>query len=76
MQRKAHREGAERHRRRLPTEATALEGLLTGRIEGTGDRGPQLRFKLGGGGGINQHFGAPEERFVIAVEVFNHNAKE
>ncbi|MDP9151830.1 MAG: hypothetical protein M3O36_18055 [Myxococcota bacterium] len=55
---------------------TALEGLLTGRLEGTGDRGPQLRFKLGLGGGIHPRFGAPEERLVVAVELFDHDARE
>ena len=45
------------------TDTTALEGLVTGRLEGTGDEGPQLRFKLGVGGGLNPHFGAPEERY-------------
>ncbi len=49
--------------------ATGLEGLLTGRLEGTGD-GEQLRFKLGAGGGIVPQFGAPEWRVVLALELF------
>jgi hypothetical protein len=56
-------------------ETTALEGLLTTRLEGTGVDGPQLRFKLGAGGGLNPHFGAPEARFVFAIEVFDHVRK-
>jgi hypothetical protein len=53
----------------LGSSATGLEGLLTGRIEGTREDGPQLRFKLGTGGGINRQFGAPEWRIVFGVEV-------
>ena len=50
---------------------TGLEGLLSGRLEETGEHGPQRRIKLGIGGGLNPHFGAPEWRFVVGVEVFN-----
>jgi hypothetical protein len=53
---------------------TAFEGLLTGRFEETGGAGPQLRLKLGAGAGLDPHFGAPEYRFVAAVEVFDHRA--
>jgi hypothetical protein len=52
--------------------STALEALLTGRIEGTGDSGPQLRVKLGAGGGLNPQFGAPEWRVVCGLEAFGH----
>jgi len=52
---------------------TALEGLLSGRLEGTADDGPQLRVKLGAGAGIDPHFGAPDWRVVLAVEVFDHS---
>ena len=65
--------GATALRSFLGTNSTALEGLLTGRLEGTGDDGPQLRFKLGGGAGINSHFGAPEWRLVFAIELFDHH---
>ena len=51
----------------LSTTGTALEGLLTARLEGTADDGPQLRLKVGAGPGINQHFGAPEWRVVVGV---------
>ncbi len=55
--------------------STALEGLLTGRIEGTADDGPQLRVKLGAGAGIDAHFGiSPEWRALFAIEVFDRNA--
>jgi hypothetical protein len=52
------------------TTTTGLEGLVTGRIEGTGETGPQLRIKLGVGGGLDANFGAPEFRAVAAIEVF------
>jgi hypothetical protein len=55
------------------TEATALEALLSARVEGTGDDGAQIRLKLGGGGGLNDHFGAPEWRVVFGIELFDHH---
>jgi OmpA-OmpF porin, OOP family len=54
--------------------ATGLEGLMTGRIEGTADDGPQVRIKLGVGGGLDAKFGAPEYRMVFAIELFDHHA--
>ena len=57
----------------LGATTTGLEGLLTGRLEETGDHGPQRRVKLGVGGGLNPHFGAPEWRFVVGVEVFSRS---
>jgi hypothetical protein len=51
--------------------STGIEGLLSARYEGTGDDRPQLRFKLGAGGGLDPHFGAPEWRMVVGVEVFD-----
>jgi hypothetical protein len=53
--------------------ATGVEGLLSARFEGTGERGPQLRVKLGVGGGVHPQFGAPQWRLVLALEVFDHN---
>ena len=50
------------------TGQTGFEGLLTGRLERTGDR-PHLRFKLGIGHGIVQNFGAPEWRVLVGVEL-------
>lgn len=57
------------------TGATGVEALLSGRIEGTDD-GAQLRVKLGTGGGIDPHFGAPEWRIVLGVEVFDHGERK
>jgi hypothetical protein len=54
---------------------TALEGLLSGRLEGTANKGSQLRIKLGTGRGLHQQFGAPDWRVVFGLEVFDHNAK-
>jgi hypothetical protein len=55
------------------TTSTGLEALLSGRLEGAADKGAQLRIKLGAGGGISAHFGAPELRFVLGVEVFDRS---
>lgn len=57
----------------LRSKTTGVEGLLTGRLEGTADNGSQLRIKLGAGAGLNPHFGAPEWRIVLGLEVFDHN---
>jgi len=62
--------GATAFRRFFASATTALEGLLTLRLEGTGAEGPQLRFKLGAGAGLNPQFGAPEWRLVFAIELF------
>lgn len=53
------------------SQETAMEGLLTGRLEGTGS-GRNLRLKLGVGHGLIQHFGAPEWRLVLGVELIGH----
>jgi hypothetical protein len=50
-----------------------VEGLLTGRIEETAESGAQIRVKLGLGGGLNPHFGAPEWRAVFVVDVFDRS---
>ncbi|HEY8074273.1 MAG TPA: hypothetical protein VIF62_09190 [Labilithrix sp.] len=51
--------------------ATALEALLGARIEGTGGaEAPQVRAKVGVGAGLDPHFGAPEWRAVVGVEMF------
>ena len=62
--------GATAFRSFFGSTTTAFEGLLTGRLEGTGDQGRQLRVKLGAGAGINQDFGAPEWRLLLAIEIF------
>jgi hypothetical protein len=56
------------------TTATGLEGLLTGRLEQLPAHGAKWRVKLGVGGGLDPHFGAPEWRAVVGVELFDHNA--
>lgn len=50
------------------TGQTGFEGLLTGRLERTGDK-PHVRFKLGIGHGLVQNFGAPEWRVLVGVEL-------
>jgi hypothetical protein len=57
----------------LTSNGTALEGLLSARIEGTRADKPQVRIKLGVGAGLNDHFGAPEWRLALGVELFNHS---
>ena len=47
---------------------TGFEGLLSTRLERTGDR-PHLRFKIGIGHGIVEHFGAPEWRVLASLEL-------
>jgi OOP family OmpA-OmpF porin len=54
---------------------TGLEGLLSARYEGTADDAPQLRIKVGAGGGLDAHFGAPDWRLVFGIEVFDHVRK-
>jgi OOP family OmpA-OmpF porin len=60
-------------RRFFGTDTTGVEGLLTGRLEGTADDGAQFRFKLGVGGGLDPHFGAPEFRAIFAIELFDRH---
>jgi hypothetical protein len=60
----------------LGSRATGVEGLLTARLEAVSDRGALLRLKLGAGGGLDPHFGAPEWRVVCGVELsdlFTHH---
>jgi hypothetical protein len=47
---------------------TGAEGLLTGRLEQVSDR-PHMRLKAGIGYGLVQHFGAPQWRIVLAIEL-------
>ncbi|MGD0678671.1 MAG: hypothetical protein ABSC94_24955 [Polyangiaceae bacterium] len=55
------------------SSGTGVEGLLSGRLEGTSDDGAQVRVKLGAGAGLDPRFGAPEWRVVVAVELFDHH---
>jgi hypothetical protein len=56
------------------SSGTAIEGMLSGRLEGTRDDEPQLRLKVGVGVGIDPRFGAPAWRGAIAIELFDHHA--
>lgn len=58
----------------LGPSGTALESMLSARLEGTRDDEPQLRLKLGFGVGIDPRFGAPEWRAAVAIELFDHHA--
>lgn len=49
---------------------TGVEALLSARLEDARRGGLRLRVKLGGGGGLDPHFGAPAWRLVTAVELF------
>jgi hypothetical protein len=55
------------------SNTTGVEGLLTGRLEGTADDGGQLRVKVGAGAGLDANFGAPEWRVVVGIELFDHS---
>ncbi len=63
--------GATAFRSFFGSSDTALEGLLSGRLEGTRANRAQLRFKLGVGAGIDRQFGAPDWRVVVGAEMFN-----
>jgi len=64
--------GATAFRSFLGGDATAVEGMMTARVEGTRDDAPQLRLKLGVGAGLDARFGAPEWRAAVSVELFDH----
>jgi hypothetical protein len=57
----------------LGTTTTNIETLLTGRLELLGDR-ELLRVRAGAGAGVDQHFGAPEWRVLIGVELLSREA--
>ena len=61
--------GASAFRALLGSETTALEGLLSARLDGPRKNGSQVRLKLGVGGGIHPRFGAPEWRVVCGIEI-------
>ena len=67
--------GATAFRSFLGSTTTALEGLLTGRLEQIADEGPQLRGKLGAGFGIDPNFGAPQWRIVFAIELLGRSSE-
>ena len=51
------------------TPETALEWLVTSRLEWTESNYRQIRTKLGVGAGISPQFGAPEWRVVLGLEL-------
>jgi len=54
-------------------EATGFEGLLTVRFEDIGEQ--HLRVKLGAGGGFAPHFGAPDFRIVVGLELVGRRSE-
>lgn len=60
----------------LGSRTTALEGLLSARLEAVSGRAELVRFKLGAGGGLDPHFGAPDWRVVGAVELSDQFTRE
>jgi hypothetical protein len=56
----------------LDRRSTSLEGLVSARLESASTGWPRLRVKLGAGGGLSQHLGAPEWRVVLGVEAIHH----
>lgn len=61
--------GATALRRAFGGETTALEGLLTARLQAPRAGGGRLEFKLGIGAGLQARFGAPAWRAVAGVEL-------
>jgi hypothetical protein len=57
--------------RSFSSQETDFEGLLTGRLERTGG-GRHVRIKMGIGHALVQHFGAPEWRALLGVELFGN----
>ena len=55
------------------SETTTAEALLSGRIEGVGSTGEQLRVKLGAGAGLSSSFGTPAWRVLFQIEIFTHD---
>ncbi len=63
--------GATALRSPFGSNTTALEGLLSGRVEGRRHDGAQVRLKVGAGAGFVPEFGAPEYRVVLSIETFD-----
>lgn len=61
--------GASPLRALFSSDATALEALLGARLELARKGSAQLRFKLGAGAALHAQSGAPEWRFIGAVEL-------
>jgi hypothetical protein len=67
--------GATAFRSFFGVQTTAVEAMLSARIEGTRDDAAQIRVKLGAGGGLDQHFGAAAWRLLIGVELFGQRSR-
>ena len=67
--------GATAFRTFLETNGTALEGMISGRIEGTRENKAQLRVKLAAGSAFNYRFGAADWRLVVGVELFGQSQR-
>lgn len=48
---------------------TGLEMMLSARVEDAAEDPSRLRVKLGAGAGIDRHFGTPEWRILLGIEV-------
>lgn len=57
----------------LDKQRTGVEGLVTARLEKAGS---PLRFKLGIGHGVVQHFGAPEWRILFGMELLGQMVRQ
>ena len=66
--------GATAFRSFFGSDGTAIEGLLSSRLEGPIDEKRSIRIRLGLGGGIHQQFGAAEWRMILGVEIYNRSA--
>jgi hypothetical protein len=55
------------------SETTGLEALLGARFERSTSAAAGFRVKLGLGGGLVQHFGAPGWRVVLGFELFGRS---
>jgi hypothetical protein len=54
------------------SQQTGVEGLITSRFEKIG-AGPHLRVKLGIGHDVVQHFGAPQWRVLVSLELLGQS---
>jgi hypothetical protein len=51
------------------SDATGVEALLSTRLEAARQEGSLVRLRLGVGPGIDPHFGSPEWRVVVGIEL-------
>jgi hypothetical protein len=67
--------GATAFRAFFDAQATALEGLLSARMETARVAGANVRIKLGVGAGLNRHFGAADARVLVGVELLGQHER-